>query len=144
DDEVQSILMNYLRGDLFRAARMGPITRLSLTKKRGKKFIPRIRPLRHIPERETALYGMLKGLPMVWNECPYISGIRFEVRDFINQMEDKYSGIKFNILETFEKLLPSLRRLAARQGEIQLCKKCGEPGSEEVCKTCQLWRRKPR
>jgi len=141
DDEVQSIMMNYMRGDLLRASRMGPITDLSIAKKRGGYFIPRIKPLRLVQERENALYAMLKGMGADWSECPHISGIRFDVRDFINEMEDKYSGIKYTILETFEKLLPSIRGLAARtEGEIRLCKKCKEPGSEEICKTCKLWR----
>lgn len=141
DDEVQSIMMNYLRGDLFRAARMGPVTKLSLSKKGGEKFVPRIRPLRELPEREVALYAMLKGLPTPWDECPYTSGLRFDVRDFINDMEDKYSGIKFNILETFEKLRPGMKEIALKkEGKIVLCKNCGEAGSKDVCKACQLWR----
>jgi uncharacterized protein (TIGR00269 family) len=140
DDEVQSIMMNYMRGDLMRAARMGPITNWSLSKKRGDLFVPRIKPLRTIPERECALYAMLMGIGVDWSECPHISGIRFDVRDFINDMEDKYAGIKYNILETFEKLLPSVRDITSKtEGTIQLCKKCKEPGSEDVCKTCKLW-----
>jgi uncharacterized protein (TIGR00269 family) len=141
DDEVQSIMMNYMRGDLFRAARMGPVTDWSLTKRKGEYFIPRIKPLRLIPEREAALFAALMGIGGDWSECPHLSGIRFEVRDFINDMEDKYSGIKYTILETFEKLLPCVRKLASRtEGRIELCRKCKEPGSEDVCKTCKLWR----
>ncbi|MEE9406109.1 MAG: TIGR00269 family protein, partial [Candidatus Aenigmarchaeota archaeon] len=140
DDEVQSIMMNYMRGDLFRAARMGPITDWSLTKEKGNLFIARIKPLRLIPEREAALYAILKGFGADFSECPHISGIRFEVRDFINGMEDKYSGVKYSILETFEKLLPGIRKFTSRaEGKIQLCKRCKEPGSEDICKTCKLW-----
>lgn len=140
DDEVQSIMMNYMRGDLFRAARMGPVTDWSLTKEKGRHFIARIKPLRSIPEREAALYATLMGMGAGFSKCPHLSGIRFEVRDFINDMADKYSGIKYTILETFEKLLPCVRKLASgREGKIRLCRKCGEPGSEEVCKTCKLW-----
>jgi uncharacterized protein (TIGR00269 family) len=141
DDEVQSVMMNYMRGDLLRAARMGPVTDWSLSKEKGERFIPRIKPLRLIPEREAALYAVLRGMGADFSECPHLSGIRFEVRDFINDMEDKYSGTKYSILETFDKILPCIRKLAARsEGKIMLCKKCKEPGSEEVCKTCKLWR----
>ena len=83
---------------------------------------------------------MLMGIGVDWSECPHISGIRFDVRDFINDMEDKYAGTKYNILETFEKLLPMVRKsVSKREGSIQKCKKCKEPASEEVCKACKLW-----
>jgi uncharacterized protein (TIGR00269 family) len=139
DDEVQAILMNYVRGDLFRAARMGPVTNWSIKKKKGV-FIPRIKPLREVPERESALYVLLKDLGICWDECPYASGLRFDVREFINLMESKYSGVKFSILQTFDKMLPGIRQLTKREeGEILVCKKCGEPASKEICKTCELW-----
>lgn len=141
DDEVQSIMMNYMRGDLFRAARMGPVTDWSLTKEKGRHFIARIKPLRLVLEREAALFSMIKGMGAGFSLCPHRSGIRFDVREFINDMEDRYSGTKYGILETFEKLLPSIRKLAERgEGKIRLCRKCREPGSEDVCKTCKLWR----
>ena len=141
DDEVQSIMMNYMRGDLFRAARMGHVTDWSLTKEKGRRFIARIKPLRLVLEREAALFSMIRGMGAGFSLCPHRSGIRFDVREFINEMEDRYSGTKYGIFETFEKLLPSIRKLAEKgEGKIRLCRKCGEPGSEDVCKTCKLWR----
>jgi uncharacterized protein (TIGR00269 family) len=141
DDEAQSVVMNYLRGDLLRAGRLGPVTDHSIKKKHGEMFIPRVKPLRDIPEKECALYAVLKGFELDWRECPHISGIRFDVRDFLVSMEDKYPGIKYTILCTFDKISPCIREMASRrEGEIVKCSKCGEPGSAEVCKTCELWR----
>ncbi len=141
DDETQAVILNYIRGDLFRASRMGPITDYSLKEKGGELFVPRIKPLREIPEREIGLYALLKGLEVHEDECPYATGIRFEARDFLNHLEDKYPGIKFSILETFEKLIPYIRQFADKEiGDLVLCKICGEPSSHEVCKTCDLWR----
>jgi len=141
DDEVQSIIMNYIRGDILRAGRLGPVTDFSIRKKHGKMFIPRIKPLREIPEKEVALYIMLKNINVSWDECPYASGIRFDVRDFINNLEKKYPGIKYTILYAFDKIVPYIRKASVfREGEILKCKKCGEPASRDICKVCELWR----
>jgi uncharacterized protein (TIGR00269 family) len=140
DDEVQAALMNYIRGDMARAARMQPVTNYSMTKRKGEKFIPRIKPLRDIPERETALYAYLKGFDIYEGKCPFAGGVRFDAKDFINKMEDKYPGVKFSILETFDKLNPWMQKIAEKEGEIKLCRICGEPGAKDVCKTCELWK----
>jgi len=137
DDEVQGILMNYIRGDLQRASRMGPGPVVY-----DKKFIGRIKPLRIIPEKEVALYAILAGIKYHNKECPHRSGMRLEVRDFINKLEDRHSGIKYSILETFDRVLPALReKMEKESGEMRYCSKCREPSSREVCKTCELWRK---
>ncbi len=141
DDEAQAAMLNYIRGDLARAGRMEAVTSWSTQKRQGGLFISRIKPLREIPERESALYAYLKGFDILESHCPYAGGIRFEVRDFINRLEFKHPGTKFNILGTFDKLNPCIKRVA-RNGEsrIMKCRICGEPSSREVCKTCELWR----
>ena len=141
DDEAQAVLLNYIRGDLYRASRMGPVTNWSMRKEKGKLFIPRIKPLREIPEKESALFSILMEFELCWDKCPYAGGIRFDAKDFVNNLEYKYPGIKFTILETFDKLLPHIRDFSdKREGKIQKCKKCGEPGSDRICKSCELWR----
>ncbi len=146
DDEAQAALMNYIRGDLARAGRMSAVTDWSTEMKGGEKFIPRIKPLREIPEREVALFSQLKEWDILEGHCPHAGGVRFDVREFINSLELKYPGTKFNILETFDKLNPCIRKIASQQykkegrSRILSCKTCGEPSSREVCKTCELWR----
>ena len=54
DDEAQSVLMNWLRGDRERILRRPGGNG-------GQGFIPRVKPLMEIPEKEVALYGILKG-----------------------------------------------------------------------------------
>lgn len=140
DDEAQSVMMNYLRGDMVKASRLGAITNWSTSKKGGELFVPRIKPLRNIPEKEVGLYAILVGLEVQEDQCPYASGIRFEVRDFLNNLESKHPGTKFAILETFDKLIPVMRELVNKQGlEITICKTCKEPSSTEICKTCEMW-----
>jgi len=139
DDETQSIMMNYVRGDMSKASRMGAITNYSIEKSKGS-FIPRIKPLRDVPEKEIGLYAVLNGLDVQEDECPYASGIRFEVRDFLNNMETRHPGTKFSILETFDRMLPLVRNHVEKKNiDIRLCKKCREPSSQEVCKLCDMW-----
>lgn len=142
DDEVQAALMNYIRGDMSRAARMAPVTDYSIRKKHGELFIPRIKPLREIPENETALYAQLKSFDIHEGKCEFAGGVRFDTKKFINYMENKYSGIRFSILETFDKLNPYMRELASKEeSSLKKCKICGEPGASNICKTCELWRK---
>jgi uncharacterized protein (TIGR00269 family) len=136
DDESQAILMNYIKGDLYRASRMGPEPVVY-----DKKFIGRIKPLRIIPEKEVALYAILAGIKYHNEECPHRCGLRLEVRDFVNSLEENHSGVKFTILETFDRILPPLRNQMEKEaGELHYCRNCGEPSSKELCKTCELWR----
>jgi len=136
DDEIQGIMMDYIRGDLSRLSRMGgePILR-------SEMFVPRIKPFREIPEKEIGLYAILTGLEIQEKECPYLEGPRFRVRDFLNDLENQSPGTKFSVLKTFERLLPSVREIIKDENvRIVKCGKCGEPSSQRVCKTCELWR----
>lgn len=139
DDEAQSVLMNFARGDIQRAARGGPKTDYSIARG-GKKFIPRIKPLREIPERETALYSWINNIPHVGGSCPYTGGLRIDVRHFINRLEMLSPGVKFSILHTYDKLLPCIRKTAEKSSSgLRTCKICKEPSTGKVCRSCELW-----
>lgn len=137
DDEVQGIIMDYMSGDLAKLSRMGSAN----NKARNPLFVPRMKPLRNIPEREVALYALLKGLELHETECPHAGGLRFSIRDFLNTVEAVHSGTKFSILETFEKIQPSVEETVKKRSgaKISRCSLCGEPCSAEKCKTCELW-----
>ena len=60
------------------------------------------------------------------------------MRKFINEMEEKYPGTKYNILRNFDTILPALRKYFADTGKVKPCSKCGEPTSREICKACEL------
>lgn len=135
DDEVQSIFMNFLKGDVNRLIRMS-----SKQESEDESFIPRIKPLRNIPERETGLFCLLNGLPFHEDECPNAhDSLRFDVRDFLNKMEERYPGTKHNALATFDKILPALRDAFLKETPaLRVCEKCGELCSQETCKACEL------
>lgn len=129
DDEAQTILMNYLRGDMDRLRRMS-----SGAGQPG--LILRIKPLRSIPEKEVALYGFLNNLPVSMDECPYAGeALRNEIREMLNNYEVKHPGTKYSLLGGFDVISEALRPPGT---QIVQCEKCGEPSSETICKTCRL------
>ena len=103
-------MMNYIRGDMARASRMGAVTDFSLSEKWGSLFVPRIKPFRTIPEEEVLFYAELKKFGTGKKWCPYKSGVRVDVLKFLNELDEKYPGVKFSVLETFDKLVPAIRK----------------------------------
>ena len=137
DDEAQAIMANYVRGDLLRAVRIGYVPYFV----EDERFVVRIKPLRDIPEKETALAAMLLGIPFSHLECPYVEdAFRGDMRDMINQLEDRYPGTKYNIVRTFDRIRPALSRMI-KESKIRACKRCKEPTSQEICKACSLLER---
>jgi len=140
NDEAESIMMNYVRGDMLRASRLGPVTSYSISKRGGAKlFIPRIKPLRMIPEKEIELYARLAGLPFRPKSCKYRGGIRIDVEKCVEMLEKEYPGTMFTIVNTFDRILPGIRSAVRQEGEVLKCRKCGEPASKTICKKCELW-----
>ncbi|MGB8216883.1 MAG: TIGR00269 family protein [Candidatus Methanoperedens sp.] len=129
DDESQTILMNYLRGDVDRMKRMLPDSI-------QPGMVLRIKPLRSIPEKEVALYGFLNDLPVSTDECPYSGeALRNEIREMINNYEIKHPGTKYSLLGGFEAISKVLNPPGT---QVLRCEKCGEPSSESLCRTCRL------
>jgi uncharacterized protein (TIGR00269 family) len=131
DDEVQSIMMNYMKGDIERLMRFRP-------RRIQQGLIPRIKPLREIPEKEIALYCMVNGIFTESRECPYAHlSLRADVRDMMNRLENLYPGIKHSSLKGFERFL---ERAGSQWTQMDLasCTVCGEPCVKDVCKTCEL------
>lgn len=134
DDEAQSILMNQLRHNIALSSRLGPITGV----KRDPRFIPRIKPFYFLTEKEVATYAFLHNLISDFNECTYCEeSYRFEIRDLLNDMEQKHPGTKHAIVASFIEILPLLKN-RFKDVEIKSCKQCGEPCSSEICNVCQV------
>ncbi len=133
DDTAQSVLMNFCRGDMEKMSRMGP----HRVVKEG--LIPRIAPLRTIPENEVYLYAMLKKIPIHTEECPYaVSAIRGLYRDVIGTLEDSIPGTKYAILRSYDKLEEPLSDKYGGTVKLDQCDFCGEPTLGQVCKACEF------
>lgn len=131
DDEVQAIMLNYVRADFSRLYRLGP----GYSPREG--FVPRIKPLREIPEKEVALYALLRGINVHLGICPYVGGIHVEIREFLNRLEANHPNSKFMILRMFDRMKPHLAE-AVPEFEMRECEVCREPTSSTLCKSCEL------
>lgn len=132
DDEVQSMFLSVIRGDLYSLTRVRPI----LEKLSG--FVQRVKPLCQIMEREIVLYAHLKGIRFQKTSCPYSeSSMRNDVRRFINHLEAQHSGVKYAIYRTFHKIHSHLKGLKKRE-KLKHCKICGEPSSKKICRSCEI------
>jgi len=134
DDESQAIVMNLFRNQIEVLARLGPRTGVS----ERKSFTQRVKPLYFCSEKESALYALLMGFDVSFNECPYVVySYRADVRDLLNDYESSHKGTKVNIVESFMDILPNLKKRYA-DSTIVRCSVCGEPSSNQVCNVCRL------
>lgn len=132
DDMAQTVLMNIMRAEPSRLARMNePLVR-------DARFVPRIRPLMMSPEKEVAIYAMMKGLPIERIECPYAkTAFRSHVRRILNESEERYPGTKFKIMKGFMEMEPMIRK-GCPETKLAPCRTCGEPSSGNVCMYCRM------
>ena len=138
DDEAQSFMMNTFLGNMSHNASLGPITGLS----DNDKFIPRVKPLYFMLEKETRLFTLLKNFKIEFSECPNINmSFRMNVRDELNVIENKLPGAKNGIVNSFLEILPLLKdhyREKKNKRTFNYCKECGDACSGEVCNSCKL------
>lgn len=133
DDEAQSVVMNQFRRNVKISARLGPITGVV----KDARFIPRIKPLYFLSEKEVATYAYLKGFVEKYSECPHASdSYRAKVRDMIYAFDAQFPGTKQNIINAFLEILPLLKKQYTQ--EMRYCQGCGEPAAQALCRACQL------
>jgi len=132
DDTAQSILMNVARGDVDRLARLGPHEVVQ------PGLVPRLQPLRMIPEKEVYLYAMLRGIPFHDATCPYAERAqRGRFSAVLAQLEEASPGTRHAIVSTYDQLRPLLQERFV-PGAPKACGRCGEPASDGLCKACEL------
>lgn len=122
DDVAQTVLMNMMRNEPLRLVRfLEPLSE-------DAHLITRIRPLLRTPEKEVALYAMLRGIKITYSECPYAyQSFRQHVKKQLNETEEKYPGTKQRILSSFIEMEKLMRKGLPVRFEISKCSVCGEP-----------------
>lgn len=137
DDETQAIVMNYLTGNLNNIARVGPKTQA-----RSELFTVKIKPLREIPEKEIALYSIVRELEIHLEECPYSQeSFRSEIKDIMNELSKTHHTIKYSTLSGFDKISEAVRnnkdtQKPTQEFTVENCERCGEPSSHRLCRAC--------
>jgi len=154
DDASQTVLMNYFKGNLFIGLNEGPKVGII----EDKKFVQRVKPLYFIPEKEVEKYSKAMKFPVIYERCPCVVGAyRHRIRGMLDEIEKKNPNtlgnssnfrrakkqrlfsVKENIVQSFLKLLPKLRKKVLA-GKPIYCKTCGEPGRNEICRACSIMR----
>jgi len=114
------------------SARLGPKVGLVI----NELFVQRIKPLYLCTEKEVTTYAFINGLLDNFNECPNaVHSFRAQVRDTLNDLENKFPGTKYSIVNSFLQTLPFLKE-KFRGGEIKICQKCSEPAANDICNAC--------
>lgn len=136
DDEVQTYIINILRGDIIRLVQLHP-----LSKTHNPKLIKRIKPIRSIYEYETSFYAYILKYPYQEYECPYIEArptLRVKVRELLYEIEKTHPGVQLKLLEFLDNWIQHL--INTQIASLPLCKLCGEPTSpgRDICKFCEL------
>jgi uncharacterized protein (TIGR00269 family) len=132
DDTAQSIVMNMVRGDVERLLRLGPHDLIK------EDLIPRIQPLRMIPEKEVLLYAILINIKFYHGECPYASrALRNDFRYCVDLWESRHPGSRHSIISFYDEIKRNLEK-NYKNTKLNKCKICGDPTTSEICKSCEL------
>ena len=142
DDMAQSILMNLQNGDVERTIRLAPHTWDPI-----EGLVPRIVPLRWIPEQEIHAHALEAGLEFHHGDCPYAPGaFRQRSRALVATMESETPGARHGLLHSMERIREL--HIAANDGEtlseswvedgMRRCERCGEVSSREICQACTM------
>ncbi len=133
DDETQSIIMNYLEGNIDNLTKLG-----AKTQSPADKFTVKIKPLREITEHDIGLYVIAKQLEVHFDSCPYAQqSFRMEVSQLINNLENKHPTIKYSILRGYDKVKNAIGDSLNKKFHSHTnCIKCGEPTANKLCRKC--------
>ncbi len=132
DDTAESILMNVARGDVARLARLGPHDRVQ------PGLVPRLQPLRMVPELEVYLYAYLNGFRFHDATCPYATRAqRGQFKEIIHRLEEESPGTRHAIVSGHDELRPVLQA-AWPAASLHECVRCGAPTVRPVCKACEM------
>ena len=129
DDTLQTFLINTLSGDTSKIGWMNP-------ENEGRE-LRKIKPLSEIYESEIVFYAFTNNLPFQSEPCPHMNeGIRTEIREFLNSLEEHRSGIKNNMYHSILKISNIVN--AADEKAKRNCQICGNECSGTICSVCSM------
>ncbi|KAI5172346.1 cytoplasmic tRNA 2-thiolation protein 1 [Nematocida sp. LUAm3] len=133
DDIAETVLMNYLRGDINRLLRCTH----AVTETNTKNVIPRCKPLMNVYEKEIVMYAFFAKLPYFSTECTYSPGaFRGVARKYIKALEKHNPRSILDIITSGQKIQVAQEK----EAKTHPCKKCLREcsGEDGICKACLL------
>jgi len=129
DDMLQTFLINMLSGETDKIGWMDPDS--------SNKVLHKIKPFCEIYESEIVFYAFLNDIPFQSEPCPHMNeGVRTEIREFLNSLENKHSGIKNNLYKTVLKISKMVK--VSNNKQKLICLNCGCECSGKICSVCNI------
>ena len=129
DDSLQTFVINMLSGDISKVGWMDPDT--------SGNSLRKIKPFCEIYESEIVFYAFTNNIPFQSEPCPHMNeGIRTEIREFLNSLENQHSGIKNNLYQSIIKVSQIVKD--SNQKQKMICEKCGSECTGTICSVCNL------
>ena len=127
DDGLQTFLINMMSGDT---------TRIGWTDPGESGEVPRkIKPFCGIYESEIVFFAFSNGIPFQTEPCPHMNeGIRTEIREFLNSLEERHPGIKNSLHRSAQRVSQAVRGGDGK--ERVLCAVCGSSCTGRICSVC--------
>ena len=129
DDTLQTFLINMISGDTNKIGWMDPDT--------SSNSLRKIKPFCEIYESEIVFYAFTNEIPFQSEPCPHMNeGVRTELREFLNKLENSHSGIKNNLYKSTLKISQILKDSNYKQKIV--CSNCGNECTGKVCSVCDM------
>ena len=129
DDILQTFIINMLSGDINKIGWMDPDT--------SSNTIRRIKPFCEIYESEIVFYAFTNDLPFQTEPCPHMNeGIRTEIREFLNSLENQHYGIKNNLYQSSLKISQIVKNSNYKKRTV--CCNCGSECTGKICSVCNV------
>ncbi|MFB5621970.1 MAG: TIGR00269 family protein, partial [Candidatus Nitrosomaritimum yanchengensis] len=129
DDTLQTFVINMLSGDTSKVGWMNPDT--------SGNTLRKIKPFCEIYESEIVFYAFTNNIPFQSEPCPHMNeGIRTEIREFLNSLENQHNGIKNNLYQSILKVSQVLKD--SNQKQKGVCEKCGSECTGTTCSVCNI------
>ena len=129
DDTLQTFVINMLSGDTNKIGWTHPDT--------SGNSLRKIKPFCEIYESEIVFYAFTNDIPFQSEPCPHMNeGIRTEIREFLNSLENQHSGIKNNFYQSILKISDIVK--SSNTKEKRICSKCGNQCTSTTCSVCNM------
>ncbi|BFU21926.1 PP-loop family protein [Entamoeba histolytica HM-1:IMSS-B] len=133
DDVAETVLMNFLRGDVARLERCKSLKR-ELEREDG---IIRIKPFSLLTQKEVVLYAHYMKLQYFSVECTYAgTAFRGNARTFLQKTQILHPTIIHNCVISNEQAKAELKKEQLKKS--QRCTVCGMQSSSSLCQACKM------